>query len=289
MDKDLFKPFTSYKKKFIPQLTDDWIISGSWRRDYFLFYSPSLGQEIDIEISKTFTFLKKHNYSIQGDKLLANITFSNYGDLYTAEEFMQWEDINEIDTLSEIKKNDLMIGQGYRISDDNTCIYLGFKYVSKIKGKLFFPLLENISKMKKTHYIYSNKYKSILELKDKIIDTTDKMISFDIAESRLKEYYLTSMNIVAFEDINYKEPLYEVVKIKEEDLRKRALLFEGGRNKYYLKSDSFFSMFTKSDFISDRGTIIGYNIENKTDEKHRIILSGLDIKTINFARVGIKK
>ena len=250
MSKDFFKSFTSYGKKVIPELTNDWEIYPSTKRDYFIIKSTLLGQTINVDFEKTFNFFVKNNIQINGREINANLIINTYGQLSTEEEYYEWEAKNNISVSEEIKKSDLCLGESYILDNEEKVTFLGSKYISNLKDRKVFTF-DNITKISKKYLFYSHKFKTVVLLgKEKIYAHVGDVFSEDTIDHKLENYYHSNVLICYFEDINLKDVEYKYIDIEHKNVKNKVLLFRKTENSVlYTHADSYGSPFSKNDFF----------------------------------------
>ena len=189
MNKDDFKPFTSYGKKIVPAVTNDWEIHTTFsnRKECLMLKSISLGQQVDMHTNSLFLFFDQNNIQINGRKINASLAVDGRGNFRSDEEFYRWEDYMESLSNNSVKKSDLIIGESYQFDNNDSVIYLGSKFISRSKYNLAFNL-ENITKISKKHFFYSNKFKTIIQQnKETISYGDDKVLSEEECSKTIKE------------------------------------------------------------------------------------------------------
>lgn len=179
---DLFKPFTSAKKKIVPQVSDDWyIIPKSYNTvDGIGLRSPKLDQSIyDINMRRFIRLLGEYNIKTKGARLFGEFIISSDRDLYTGEMYNEWKDKYDKKIESVLSENDLIVGNRYKTISGLTFVYLGAYYSKTIKRDrvvIESNFLNNMTQCKRKHYIiYDNKtFPSVLESKVKVVGLVEE-------------------------------------------------------------------------------------------------------------------
>ena len=97
-----------------------------------------------------------------GNKITGIWIFDKNRNICSEQEFYEWEDLLETKKVDEIKKNDLIVGNEYKLENGDTGVYLGFKYMSKVNYKDIS--VQNVSKISKKHFFFFTNKEWIIEL-----------------------------------------------------------------------------------------------------------------------------
>jgi len=84
------RPFTDTGFKITPELTDDWVISSSFRNNQITLFSNKLSVGFDVPLSSFINDLKRLNITITGDKLIGNFLFDGSRHIYSDLEYNSW-------------------------------------------------------------------------------------------------------------------------------------------------------------------------------------------------------
>ena len=222
--KNRFNSFTDNGQKITPALASDWIFNDSDRSDYLRFSSSSLSQSFTVYLGDFIAFTKRLNITMVGNKLQGSFIFDKDRDLQSEQEYYEWEDQLEMNAQNEIKKADLVAGEAYKDDSGHTVIYLGSKYVSKIKGSYYniknSTINEKVGSISKKHlFIYkrdlNQNYSWSSQIKDsykgKIIEVSPKNSITDEKLVKLqRSYYEKDQRIAFCDDYKAMNPIYEV-------------------------------------------------------------------------------
>ena len=143
-------------------LADDWeIIPQSYNRKAgFGLKSVKTDQYVqDCNLMRFLQFSKEQDITIVGLKLDGRYIVGNDRSLYTEFMYKQWTYKYKVREENQIENKDLITGHKYRTMCGKEVIYLGFKYMSRIKNpKENFGegYEQNITKIKKTYLISKN-------------------------------------------------------------------------------------------------------------------------------------
>lgn len=213
----LFKPFTSKKTKIEPNMSDDWEIIPSQYVTIggFSLRSKKLNQEVaDINLLRFLQFCKEQNLVIEGLCLKGNYVIGNDRSVYTEEMFNKWKDTFEKRTETIIDKKDYKVGHKYKTPCGAELIYLGYKYVSRLKDSFDFNYKTKITKK---HFVTSTeKWEcswSVEELKQKFTKDLGKVLTNDQVKEYLTKHYNSNVDITCWEDTKPKLEEYNIIEI----------------------------------------------------------------------------
>jgi len=217
---DKFNSFKDNGQDIVPALASDWefSISNASGNNQISISSTQLDQRFSIYIESFFTSLERLSIHSIGNKLQGSFIFDRYRAIFSEEEYFQWEDQLESNSLNEIKKKDLIPGQGYLDENGDMVYYLGFRFVSTLKEPLYkirnYGITPNsISKVTKKYFFISQKDEAVLinnNFNRKIIDIVDKKIKNQ--DVLLKTYYENRFNIVQFSEEKISNPIYIIAR-----------------------------------------------------------------------------
>lgn len=291
----LFKQFTSKHKKITPAMADDWeIIPEKFRSSGgFSLKSEKLNQEVaDIDLRRFLEFCKEQNLTIEGLKLKGTFVIGNDRSVYTTEMFNEWKAKYDVRTEIIIDKKDYKVGHLYLTPCGAELIYLGVRYMSKIKdsGETYF----DISKITKKHLVLpkgteSDSYGYYLKpLNQKFSKDLGKSKSEEEVDAILDSYYNTSMFLTYFSKENCKNPVYEFQECKPYKYaidygmaprtEQYSLLIEDSKKQLWGK---------RGDVISENGIATRVNPVDDNFIKP-ISWRGKEVKVSKYIRVGIK-
>lgn len=155
----LFNQFVSNKVKIIPEITDDWELSqqrgGMGSLESVNLYSKKLDQNVfDISFSHYLTFVKEHNVTTHGGKIVGKFIIGSDRKLYSLEQWQVLQDnINRI-TYNIIPKSNWIKGNTYATECGSEVMYLGKQYlIRENKGQLNCQL----------HHMYIDREKYLLD------------------------------------------------------------------------------------------------------------------------------
>ena len=213
----LFKEFVSKGTKIKPQMADDWemIPTAHVKIGGFSLKSTKLNQEVaDISLMRFLKFCKMENLVIEGLKLKGNFIIGNDRSVYTEKTYGKWKNKFESRTETIIDKKDYIAGHKYKTPCGAELIYLGFKYVSKLKDRDDYS---KKTKVTKKYFVTSkNKYSSsmsVSELTQKFTIDLGSELSVEKVDTAMQTHYDTNMDIVCWEDKKPKIEEYELIEV----------------------------------------------------------------------------
>jgi hypothetical protein len=151
----LFRQFISKKVKIFPAMSDDWvIIPAEYVKDGgFSLKSEKLNQEVaDINLLRFLQFCAEQKLVIDSLKLIGNFIVGNDRSVYTEAMYNEWVEKFTERTETIINVNDAIPGHQYKTPCGMTVIYMGFRYISRVKLDKSMSLT-NYSTVSKVHFI----------------------------------------------------------------------------------------------------------------------------------------
>jgi len=240
--KNKFNSFTYNEEEIVPQLASDYRLSASSRVNAIHIYSESLNQRFLIPAATFYDSCEEKDISIKGNIIQGSFIFGKNKEIYTEEEYFEWQDAIEMNSNKEIKKKDLIPGELCILDNGEKYFFLGTKYVSKYKENCFYEIMDflydmDITKINKKYYFIKENelpnetdkfdmsvaYRtrgihtpSLNFLKDAISDNLkNKIIGIDKNTLSKKEtsellmlIYMDNKNIAFFEDFKEENPNY---------------------------------------------------------------------------------
>ena len=180
----LFREFTSMKTKIQPAMSDDWVIVPETYRgnDGFKLRSEKLDTQIaDIDLRRFLRFSAEQELHIVGLQLQGNFIVGNDRAVYTQEMYDKWKAKFDKRTAVIIPPKDYQIGHHYKTPCGAEYIYVGARYMSRIKDA---SELDVVTQIKKTHYVMSaNRYTQFKKILNEKGETT-----FRVTQSHEEEY-----------------------------------------------------------------------------------------------------
>jgi hypothetical protein len=240
----LFRQFTSMKTKIEPAMSDDWeIIPAKYRSlDGMMLYSKKLEQKVaDIDLKRFLIFSKEQNLTIVGLKLQGNYIVGNNRSIYTEDMYKTWKDKFDLRTETIIPIKDYKVGHTYSTPCGASYVYLGFRFVSKIKSYLF----DDYTNIKKEHFVASEnssymqhvaKYE-VNKLTQKLNKDFGETLSQEECDKLLEKEFNDNMSYVYFDKVKPK-------KLKEFDLE----LIKVSKNNQYCLIYELYGNYYKSCF-----------------------------------------
>lgn len=238
----LFRKFISKGKKIIPEMASDWemIPTKHVKLGGFSLKSKTLNQEIaDIDLLRFLSFCKEQNLVIDSLKLQGEFVVGNDRSVYTKEMFDKWKSKYDDRTEVIIPPKDYEPGATYKTPCGMEVLYLGYKYVSKVKDVSQLEL--NVSNITKKYYVMSidqakmdpkNPEVDINELKQKFtIKTGNLLVPAKAKYFMESEYYRNSL-IACWEDKRPKDVCYSLQPYTHK-LDARAYMCDNTEYKYF--------------------------------------------------------
>lgn len=133
LNKKRFSEFTDNKKKIVPGVRDDWTVNHTIKPGHIIIKSKTGGISFNVSTKTFFEDLDTYKISLIGREIQDMITFDHNRRIVPAEEYNSWVDNQRKNELDVIKNKDLEVGSIYFSEDNTKVIYLGSKYVSKVK------------------------------------------------------------------------------------------------------------------------------------------------------------
>ena len=261
----LFKPFTSKKTKIIPSLSDDWeIIPSTYvKLGGFSLKSQKLNQEVaDIPLRRFLTFCKEQKLVIDSLNLIGKYIIGNDRSVYTVDMYNKWREKYEKRTEDIISYKDYEPGCYYVTPCGMKVLYLGSRYICKIKNKRHYDVSLKLTKPVKKHFIketyYNNSFAEILtrRLAGKIERELSNKETSDLLNILLKEdndiVYCgvkkpTDNKIVLIETDNDEVCIVEINNklYRSNDFRDIRLYYPGDNTYQYSDTNYYNKLFIK--------------------------------------------
>lgn len=201
----LFKEFTSMKTKIKPGLANDWVMIPKKYRttDGFSLRSETLNQEVaDINLRRFLRFSEEQDLNIQGLKLQGTFVVGNDRSVYTEEMYNEWKAKFNKRTEILLEKKDLIPGHSYKTPCGRVIVYLGSKYISRLKKSEEIDF--QFSKITKVHfcaaYDWQSKPTLTHPMNEKCTEDLGEAMSKKEVDKLLEIYYRRDMSIVCFQD-----------------------------------------------------------------------------------------
>lgn len=229
----LFKPFTSMKTKITPAMADDWemIPTQFVKLGGFSLKSEKLQQQVaDIDLRRFLRFCKEQNLTIEGLRLKGNFVVGNDRSVYTEKMFNTWREKFEKRTETIIDKSELTIGHKYLTPCGRSVVYLGYKYLHRIK-KLSKEKLD-FSKVNKVPYVAEYDWRGnpsvVVPFKGKCTQDLGKVFTEDEVDAIFKKLQQSDKSILLLSDIKVDNIEYALNEVKYTvDTKYKVLLING--------------------------------------------------------------
>jgi len=289
---ELFKQFTSQKVKIKPALSDDWEMIPRQYRSLggFSLRSKKLNQEVaDINLMRFLKFSKEQNLTIQGLKLKGTYIVGSDRSVYTEEMYQEYIDKFSKRTENIINKKDYKVGNKYLTPCGAEVIYLGSRYVSRMKTRGIFNI-DDCTKMTLKHYVINSDFNEkdvelspswkIQELKMKFSKDYGTALAKEKADEYLNYLYEYDLKLVYFNKEKIKDFNLELLEVQNP---KRSLI-ANQNNSWYCSKYDYIGLY--GDFKIKRYSLKEINPE--TFEKGCNAMKDMDFsENSTFYRLGL--